>query len=134
MKIKKQAIEVEFENVGEAARFLFGYTNMSEVPGQPAAAKEFGFHDSSTYEERRAAAAEAVRVLAAKYNVTLPAQAPDKEHAAPTYISGSSDRVYLISEMPTRYIRNVLNMDGVRQALGLRLAMETELRRRGERA
>lgn len=133
MKIKKQAIEVEFENVGEAARFLFGYTNMSKVPGQPAACKEFGFHDSSTYEERRAAAAEAVRVLAAKYNVTLPAQAPDKEHAAPTYISGSSDRVYDIRQMPTRYIRNVLAMNAARQTIGLERALVGELSRRGER-
>jgi len=58
----------------------------------------------------------------------------DALHAQPTYISGSSDRVYLISEMPTRYIRNVLAMDYEREAKGLERALEAELERRGERA
>lgn len=58
--------------------------------------------------------------------------APDKEHAAPTYISGSSDRVYLISEMPTRYIRNVLAMPATRQTKGLVDSLRGELRSRGE--
>lgn len=129
MRVKHQKIEVEFESVGEAARFLFGYTNLGHVSGQPAAAAEFKFSES-TMEERRAAAAEAVRVLAAKYNVTLQAPEVDKEHAAPTYISGSSDRVYLISEMPTRYLVNVLNMHEGRRAVGVTRAIQAELARR----
>jgi len=56
------------------------------------------------------------------------------QHAAPTYISGSSDRVYLISEMPTRHIVNVLNTTSWRAVQGLEKALRTELARRGERA
>lgn len=65
--------------------------------------------------------------------VTAERKSVDPEHAAPTYVSSTSNRVYLLSEMPSRYIRNVLNMDFYRRQLGLSAALEAEMRRRGEK-
>ena len=53
--------------------------------------------------------------------------------AGPTYISGSSDRVYVLSEMPTRYMVNALNMGDERIARGIRREMIAELARRKAR-
>ena len=52
----------------------------------------------------------------------------------PGYISGSTpDKVYPVSTMPTRYIRNVLNMTDERIARGIRRELEAELQRRTDR-
>jgi len=59
---------------------------------------------------------------------TLEAKAVPAGTIKPTYLSGSRPGVaYIIADMPTRYIRNCLNMDDVRLARGIRRALEAEL-------
>jgi len=52
---------------------------------------------------------------------------------APTYLSGSSDKVYTLATMPTRYLENCRRMSDARLAAGLRRGIEAELARRGDR-
>lgn len=126
--IRPTEIAVEFENDQEAARYLHAYYAGEGV-------ERLGFpiltDPRALPKERLAAGRAAVQRLS---KALLVSEAADPEHAAPTYISGSSDRVYLISEMPARYIRNVLAMPATRQTYGLERRLEAELARRGERA
>lgn len=123
MKIKRPTdVEVTFESHGEAARWLAGYCSWPNEPGIEAIKKEFHQYPNTNAEDEETIKA-ALTKLAQEFGYTL---------GGPTYISGSSDKVYVIRSMPTRYIRNVLNMDGTRQALGLRNALVEELARRGE--
>jgi len=146
--IRPTEVTVEFENVQEAARFLYAYTAGEGLPalGFPILSQRGAEAD------RLAAGRAAVVKLAEGLGVTISHPAGvtsaekayaagradgkivDPQHAAPTYCSGSSDRVYLISKMPTQYIRNVLAMDAYRQTVGLNAALKAGLRRRGERA
>jgi propanediol dehydratase large subunit len=127
--IRPTDVRVEFEDYRDAAKFLAQYVCTME---QRRTIEAGPCPDNGITLNRRCAR-EAVVVLAEKFGVTLPA-ATDPQHAAPTYVSGSSDKVYLLSEMPTRYMVNVLHMDSERQARGLFNAIKAELRRRGESA
>jgi hypothetical protein len=80
-------------------------------------------------EDRLDALEQKVRILArAELRRTI--TGPAVEHAEPTYISGSSDRVYTLATMPTRYLVNVQNMSDDRVVRGLRAAIRAELAKR----
>jgi len=53
--------------------------------------------------------------------------------AEPTYVPGSSEKVYALSTMPTRYIVNCVRMSDARLAAGIRRELHAELQRRNDR-
>lgn len=127
--VRPTEVTVTFENAQEAARYLYAYYAGAGIErlGFPILSSDAA--EASAI--RIAAARGAVQLLANGFGVDVPAA--DAQHAEPTYISCSSDRVCVIAKMPTRYIRNVLAMGAHQQVAGLEKVLYAELRRRGER-